>query len=551
MIFNLKRLLIFITSFSFRFCVNEPFLHNLEWENPKYMSDIKINSINKNNSLLSTSNSKCDLYFVEKTKKYIFSEDGNEIIYQIKYINEGNSDKCLLQRYLQESYNISDIKIQGGNNLKYNITSDIIEFNFNLKSNKYAILSYKTFYKYNPSKFYRTYTPYIEKSTKYIFRARQPFEIVGIEYGRLKEAKQKNGALYYYYNDNEYDFNETIYLSVYGIKFKSDLTVKLDFTIGRILKYITVPNLHEFGNNKIISNEVLSNLKKNEFTIENDKRFITIKSNERYRKFSFVFSKEFQSNIDNEWIMDGVDLVNNCTQNIKNKVVEILSNSNSREKDYIILGRWVYHNIEYNLDYIDENWTVDQILEKKVGVCSHKTRLYNAFLNCINIDAMYTKGFAHTENDNNVNIENLHAWTVAKIDGKWIPLDATWNIFSGKLPLSHIFRYYGDIYRKTDVDWGIFGDILSNIKYDMKLQSDSNPKIDLKIKALLFLSRELEDDDEGDFELNYDDNNITYILIGVFLIIAIIVGLIYYLKKKRNNKNYPDLNISLSNNEGL
>lgn len=85
----------------------------------------------------------------------------------------------------------------------------------------------------------------------------------------------------------------------------------------------------------------------------------------------------------------------------------------------------------------------------------------------------------------------------------------------------------------------------------MKLQSDSNPKIDLKIKALLFLSRELEDDDEGDFELNYDDNNITYILIGVFLIIAIIVGLIYYLKKKRNNKNYPDLNISLSNNEGL
>ena len=142
---------------------------------------------------------------------------------------------------------------------------------------------------------------------------------------------------------------------------------------------------------------------------------ITIKLNERYRKFSFVFSKEFQSNIDNEWIMDGVDLVNNCTQNIKNKVVEILSNSNSREKDYIILGRWVYHNIEYNLDYIDENWTVDQILEKKVGVCSHKTRLYKAFLNCINIDAMYTKGFAHTENDNNVNIENLHAWTVEKL----------------------------------------------------------------------------------------------------------------------------------------
>ena len=554
MIVNLKRLLIVISSFSFIFCANEPFLHNIEYENSKYIPDIIININNKNNSVLIFTNSECNLYFIEKTKKYIFSEDGNEIIYQIKYINEGNSDKCMLQRYLQESYDVSDIKIKGGNNLKYNITSDTIEFYFNLKSKKNAIISYKTFYKYSPSKFYRVFTPYIEQSTKYTFRAKQPFEIVGIKYGRLKEAKQKNEALYYYYNGNEYDFNETIYLSVYGIKFKSDLTVKLDFTIGRILKYITVPNLHEFGNNEIISNEVLSNLKRNEYTIENDKRFITIKSNERYRKFIFTFSKEFQSKIDNEWIMDGADLVDNCTINIKNKVEEILSNKNSQEEDYIILGRWVYYNIEYNLDYLHEKWTVDQILEKKVGVCSHKTRLYNAFLNCINIDAMYTSGFAHTKNDNNVDLETLHAWTVAKIDGKWVPLDATWNIFNGKLPLSHIFRYYGDIYRDTYADWGIFGDILSNIKLDTKLQSDSNPKTDLEIKELLFLSLELEDDEEGDFELNLNDNIYIYIIISliiIFLFAAIIGGLIYYLKKKKNNTNYPDLKISLSNNEDL
>ena len=55
-------------------------------------------------------------------------------------------------------------------------------------------------------------------------------------------------------------------------------------------------------------------------------------------------------------------------------------------------------------------------------------------------------------------------------------------------------------YRNTDVDWGILGDILSNTN-DTNLQSDSNPKIDFKIEALSFFSRELEDDDGGDFEL--------------------------------------------------
>ena len=423
--------------------------------NPEIISDIIINSNYRNNSFLNFASSGCDLYFVERVKKYIFSENRNEIIYQTKYLNKGNSENCTLVDSLQESYIISDTKIEGGDNLTYKIKSDLVKFNFNLKSNKYAIISYKTFYEFISSKFYRTYTPYIQKRTKYIFRARQPFNIVGIEYGRLKEGKQKNGASYYYYNDSNYYFNETLYLSAYGIKFKSEYSVKLDFTIGKILKYLTVPNLYEFGNNEIISDKVLSNLKENEFTIENDKRFVTIKSNERYRKFNFIFSKEFQSKIDNEWVMEGADLENSCTIKIKNKALEILSNSNSKEKDYIILGRWVYYNIEYDLKYKNEKWTPDQILENKVGVCSHITRLYNAFLNCINIDAMYVKGYIQTENDNNINLEKLHAWTLAKIDGKWVPLDATWNIFVGRLPLGFIFRYFGDYYRNTDVDWGL------------------------------------------------------------------------------------------------
>ena len=48
--------------------------------------------------------------------------------------------------------------------------------------------------------------------------------------------------------------------------------------------------------------------------------------------------------------MDGNDLINTCTTKTNNKVSEILTNSNSQEKDYVILGRWVYNNIKYNLE---------------------------------------------------------------------------------------------------------------------------------------------------------------------------------------------------------
>ena len=115
--------------------------------------------------------------------------------------------------------------------------------------------------------------------------------------------------------------------------------------------------------------------------MKKDKRFITVKADKRGVKLSFTFNKEFQSKLDNKWVLDGADLVNTCTTKAKNKVSEILSNKNSQEKDYITLGKWVYENIKYNSKYLGAEWTVDQILEKRTGVCHHKTILYNSFLN--------------------------------------------------------------------------------------------------------------------------------------------------------------------------
>jgi transglutaminase/protease-like cytokinesis protein 3 len=71
------------------------------------------------------------------------------------------------------------------------------------------------------------------------------------------------------------------------------------------------------------------------------------------------------------------------------------------------------------------------------------TQLYNALLHCINIHTVYTFGYAIT-NEQNLKSNNkiLHAWSLVKINSKWIPIDSTWGIFEGRLPISHVFESY-------------------------------------------------------------------------------------------------------------
>ena len=54
---------------------------------------------------------------------------------------------------------------------------------------------------------------------------------------------------------------------------------------------------------------------------------------------------------------------------------------------------------------------------------------------------IFVSGYAIDKNDF-FGEEAAHAWSLIKVDGKWLPFDATWGIFSGKLPVSHIFKQY-------------------------------------------------------------------------------------------------------------
>ena len=107
-----------------------------------------------------------------------------------------------------------------------------------------------------------------------------------------------------------------------------------------------------------------------------------------------------------------------------------------------------------------KKYSTKEIYNIKEGVCSHYTKLYNTILKAYGIDNIKVTGYAKkitennirtktkkdidNENDNeNVDETGKHSWTLAKIDGEWVPLNATWNLFDKKVPITHVFQCYG------------------------------------------------------------------------------------------------------------
>ena len=125
------------------------------------------------------------------------------------------------------------------------------------------------------------------------------------------------------------------------------------------------------------------------------------------------------------------------------------------------MGRWVHNYLTYNINHYGKTYTAKEIYNNKEGVCKHFTLLYNTLLVSQGIDAINISGYALDVTENNVIKENentkqlntnpntlassRHDWTLAKIDGKWVPLDSTWNMFDKNLPISHIFQSYDNI----------------------------------------------------------------------------------------------------------
>ena len=122
--------------------------------------------------------------------------------------------------------------------------------------------------------------------------------------------------------------------------------------------------------------------------------------------------------------------------------------------------------MKYDSKYFGKNMTPEEILNKLTGVCEHFTILYNALLNSIGIKTIYIFGYAYNSKEQLLNnpSNNTHAWTIAFIDNKWIPLDSTWGIFEGQLPASHVFESF----IKSEVTYSNCNDCVYKENYQLE-----------------------------------------------------------------------------------
>ena len=221
---------------------------------------------------------------------------------------------------------------------------------------------------------------------------------------------------------------------------------------------LTIPLRYVGGNNDIIKMDYSSPQTKNISIDEESRKYEVNYFNTGYTKVEFTLQGEIKNRCKGDWELDITDemVEANTPQDVKRdkaklekiakKIIEDFDKKNKNSifnyMDYMKIGRWVYENIKYDYSYIGRTeLTAMDIYNKRVGVCSHFTRLSNALLYSLGYKAFYVHGFA-CEDTAEFEEDCKHAWSLVKVDGKWYPFDSTWNILSGKLPVCHVFQGY-------------------------------------------------------------------------------------------------------------
>ena len=129
-----------------------------------------------------------------------------------------------------------------------------------------------------------------------------------------------------------------------------------------------------------------------------------------------------------------LDIINQYDKEHKNDLIKV--------PDVVKIGKWIKKNVKYDINYSGRNdLTATDTYNSLEGVCDHFTKLYNALMYSLGYKVVYVMGYAMDKNDS-FGREDAHAWSLIKIENKWLPFDATWGIFSGKFPVSHVFKQY-------------------------------------------------------------------------------------------------------------
>ena len=199
---------------------------------------------------------------------------------------------------------------------------------------------------------------------------------------------------------------------------------------------------------------------------EENRRYIAEYNNSQYNKAEFIIEGKLINKCKGDWYVDLtdeeiMDLVpekdkanKEQLKKIAKKIIEDFDKENKDNdfefSDFQKIGFWVKNNIRYdlNLTGYHQYFGMD-IYNMRRGVCHHFTVLSNALLYSLGYKILYVTGTI-IERGAKSDLKLLHAWSLVKINNKWYPFDSTWGILTGKLPVGHVFRNFGNPVEKFD-----------------------------------------------------------------------------------------------------
>ena len=219
---------------------------------------------------------------------------------------------------------------------------------------------------------------------------------------------------------------------------------------------MTVPVSFVGGNNEILKIDN-SSKETDKVTLNKEKGVYEIEFKDtNSREVEFQISGQLINKCRGEWVCELSDkeIEENIPKDYKdnkklfyNKAQEIIKeydskNKNNKTPDLIKIGKWVKNNITYDLRFVGKNEIqATEVLKIKMGVCHHFTKLFNALMYSLGYKVIYISGYALDKKDH-YDVSDAHAWSLIRINEKWFPFDATWGIFTGKLPVCHVFKQY-------------------------------------------------------------------------------------------------------------
>ena len=207
---------------------------------------------------------------------------------------------------------------------------------------------------------------------------------------------------------------------------------------NEVLTYLISSNAGDYSMTdsiKLDKGRILSNYAKK---LKTDTIFLKINATIKTRPYtkidwSKLINQRDLTNIDNDY---------------KTILQKTLKKINKEEKtgkpQFIRIGNWVHNYLHYDPMFQNKEISPIKILEIQVGGCYHFSLLYTYLLRANKIQSSIIFGKIHTKTNENKYEFVDHVWVIAKVQGKWLSLDPTFGIFSGKLPVSYIFSHIKD-----------------------------------------------------------------------------------------------------------